>query len=104
MSIKLDYSELLLNIQRDYRQCHEALLTREYEKAARLADAIQLQAAELKAFCKDECRATQLQQLITQVYFYCNNNDPQGIYPTETIDLLEFTQKLLAVLKAQKDI
>jgi hypothetical protein len=44
----------------------------------------------------------ELRHLITQVYFYCNNNDAQGIYPTEEIDLLEFTQKLLAVIQAQK--
>jgi hypothetical protein len=41
----------------------------------------------------------ELRHLVTQVYFFCNNNDAQGIYPTEEIDLLEFTQKLLAVIQ-----
>ena len=41
----------------------------------------------------------ELRRLVTQVYLFCNNNDAQGIYPTEEIDLLEFTQKLLAVIQ-----
>ena len=50
----MDYSELLLAIQQDHRRCHEALLKRDWGKAADLADAIQLQAAALKAFCEDK--------------------------------------------------
>lgn len=41
----------------------------------------------------------ELQDLVNQVYFYCENKDPAGIYPLE-IDLLEYTSKLIAVLKA----
>ena len=49
----MDYSELLLAIQQDHRRCHEALLKRDWEKAAYFADAIQLQAAALESFCKE---------------------------------------------------
>jgi hypothetical protein len=49
----MDYSELLLNIQKDHRRCYEALLKRDWEKAAYFADAIQLQAAALESFCKE---------------------------------------------------
>jgi hypothetical protein len=41
----------------------------------------------------------ELRHLVTQVYLFCNNNDAQGVYPDKEIDLLEFTQKLLAVIQ-----
>lgn len=44
---------------------------------------------------------SELEDLIKQVYFYCENKDPNGFYPTEEIDLLEFSQKLLAVIEAK---
>jgi len=42
----------------------------------------------------------QIEELIKQVYFYCKNNDPKGLYPTEDIDLREFASKLIAVYEA----
>ena len=36
-------------------------------------------------------------ELVKQVYFYCENKNPEGIYPTEEVDLLEFATKLIAV-------
>lgn len=50
----MDYSELLLNIQQDHRRCYEALLKRDWGKAADLAGAMQLQAAALEAFCSEK--------------------------------------------------
>lgn len=44
----------------------------------------------------------ELEDLIKQVYFYCENKDPNGLYPTEDIDLREFASKLLAVYEARK--
>lgn len=44
---------------------------------------------------------TELEDLVKQVYFYCNNKDPKGLYPAE-VDLIEFTAKLIAVLEARK--
>jgi hypothetical protein len=43
----------------------------------------------------------ELEDLVKQVYFYCENKDPQGLYPAE-IDLIEYTSRLLAVWEAQK--
>lgn len=47
----LDYSEILLNIQKTHRQCHEALLKRDWHAAKDLAVVIQLQAATLENAC-----------------------------------------------------
>ena len=35
--------------------------------------------------------------LVKQVYFYCKNDNPKGLYPTEEIDLMEFAARLIAV-------
>ena len=43
----------------------------------------------------------ELEDLVKQVYFYCENKDPQGLYPAE-VDLIEYTSRLLAVWEAQK--
>jgi len=43
----------------------------------------------------------ELEDLVKQVYFYCDNKDPKGLYPAE-IDLIEFTSKLIDVLEAKK--
>jgi hypothetical protein len=43
----------------------------------------------------------ELEKIIPQIYFYCENKDPNGFYPTEEIDLLEFSHKLLAVIEAK---
>jgi len=49
----------------------------------------------------------ELEDLVKQIYFYCQNRDPNGLYPTEDIDLREFASKLIAVyegkIKAQQD-
>ena len=42
------------------------------------------------------------ENLIKQIFFYCKNNDPNGLYtdPTdESLDILEFANKIEAVLK-----
>lgn len=39
---------------------------------------------------------------VKQVYFYCNNNDPNGLYTDpqdESLDVLEFARKLEAVIE-----
>jgi hypothetical protein len=38
---------------------------------------------------------------VKQVYFYCENKDPTGLYPDRDIDLREFASKLLAVYEAK---
>jgi hypothetical protein len=43
----------------------------------------------------------ELEDLVKQVYFYCDNKNPNGLYPAE-VDLIEFTAKLIAVLEARK--
>lgn len=45
----------------------------------------------------------ELEDLVKQVYFYCENKDLQGLYPAE-VDLLEYTSRLLAVWEAQKRV
>jgi hypothetical protein len=40
----------------------------------------------------------ELEHLVKQVYFQCNNKNPDGLYPVE-VDLVEFSEKLIAVLK-----
>jgi len=37
------------------------------------------------------------EDLVKQVYFYCENKNPEGLYPTEDVDLLEFAMRLIAV-------
>jgi hypothetical protein len=49
----LDYSEILLNIQKTHRQCHEAMLKRDWHAAKDLAIVIQLQAATLENLCQE---------------------------------------------------
>jgi len=42
------------------------------------------------------------EELVKQVFFYCKNNDPAGLYtdPTdESLDVLEFARKIEAVLQ-----
>ena len=43
----------------------------------------------------------ELEDLVKQVYFYCENKDPTGLYPDRDIDLREFASKLLAVYEAK---
>jgi hypothetical protein len=43
----------------------------------------------------------EMEDLVKQVYFYCDNKDPKGLYPAE-VDLIEFTSKLIAVLEARR--
>lgn len=43
----------------------------------------------------------ELEDIVGQVYRYCNNNDPEGLYPVE-VDLYEFAEKLLAVVEARR--
>ena len=41
------------------------------------------------------------EDLIKQIFFYCKNNDPKGLYtdPTdESLDVLEFANKIEAVI------
>ena len=42
----------------------------------------------------------ELEDIVGQIYRYCNNNDPEGLYPVE-VDLYEFAEKLLAVVEAR---
>jgi len=48
-----DYSELLLNIQKAHRECHDAMQKRDWEEGAYLANVMQLQAAALANFCNE---------------------------------------------------
>lgn len=44
------------------------------------------------------------EDLIKQIFFYCRNNDPNGLYtdPTdEPLDIIEFARKIEAVLHDQ---
>ena len=43
----------------------------------------------------------ELEDLVKQVYFYCENKNPNGLYPAE-IDLIEYTSRLIAVWEQQK--
>jgi len=43
----------------------------------------------------------ELEDLVKQIYFYCQNRDPNGLYPTEDIDLREFASKLIAVYEGK---
>jgi hypothetical protein len=42
-------------------------------------------------------KPTEFAELVKQVYFYCENKNPEGLYPTEEVDLLEFAARLIAV-------
>jgi len=42
----------------------------------------------------------ELEHLVKQVYFQCNNKNPDGLYPVE-VDLVEFSEKLIAVFESQ---
>jgi len=44
----------------------------------------------------------ELENLVKQVYFQCNNKSPDGLYPVE-VDLVEFSEKLIAVFESQVD-
>ena len=46
----------------------------------------------------------EFEDLVKQVYFYCENRDPNGLYPDRDIDLREFASKLIAVYEAKKAI
>jgi hypothetical protein len=44
------------------------------------------------------------EDLIKQIYFYCDNNDPNGLYTDpqgEPLDLVEYAHKLEAVISDQ---
>ena len=44
------------------------------------------------------------EDLIKQIFFYCNNNDPNGLYtdPTdEPLDIVEYARKIEAVISDQ---
>lgn len=43
----------------------------------------------------------EFEELVTQVYFYCDNRDPNGLYADKDIDLREFSSKLIAVYEAK---
>ena len=47
---------------------------------------------------------SEFEDLVKQVYFYCENRDPNGLYPDRDIDLREFASKLIAVYEAKKVI
>jgi hypothetical protein len=49
-------------------------------------------------------KTEELDDLIKQVYFYCENKDPNGLYPDRDIDLREFASKLLAVYEAKTKV
>lgn len=40
------------------------------------------------------------EQLVKQVYFYCNNENPKGLL-VDGVDLLEFAARLIAVWEQQ---
>jgi len=42
----------------------------------------------------------ELEDIVGQVYRYCNNSDENGLYPIE-VDLYEFAEKFLAVIEAK---
>ena len=46
-------------------------------------------------------KTEELEDLVKQVYFYCENRDPNGLYPDRDIDLREFASKLIAVYEAK---
>jgi hypothetical protein len=46
-------------------------------------------------------KTEEFEDLVKQVYFYCENKDPNGLYPDRDIDLREFASKLLAVYEAK---
>jgi hypothetical protein len=50
----IDYSEILLNIQKLHRDCHEALLKRNWKQARQLASAISLEAEDLEEICRNK--------------------------------------------------
>ena len=37
------------------------------------------------------------EDVVKQVYFYCNNEDKNGLFPDE-VDLIEFAERLVAVI------
>ena len=44
------------------------------------------------------------EDLIKQIFFYCNNNDPKGLYTDpsdEPLDIIEYARKIEAVLQDQ---
>jgi hypothetical protein len=44
------------------------------------------------------------EDLVKQIFFYCKNNDPNGLYtdPTdESLDILEYARKIEAVISDQ---
>lgn len=45
-------------------------------------------------------KTEELEDMVKQVYFYCENRDPNGLYPDRDIDLREFASKLIAVYEA----
>jgi hypothetical protein len=46
----------------------------------------------------------EFEELVKQVYFYCDSRDPNGLYADKDIDLREFSSKLIAVYEAKKAI
>ena len=56
---------------------------------------------------REEAQRFVNEDIIKQVYFYCENKLPDGIYPEE-IELIEFSEKLIlvvgpAIAKAERD-
>jgi len=51
--VMMDYSELLLNIQKLHRDCHEALLKRNWGLARQVASAISSEAEDLEEICRE---------------------------------------------------
>jgi hypothetical protein len=46
--------------------------------------------------------ANQFEDLVAQVYMYCENTDPNGLYPSGDIDLVEFAARFIAVWEARR--
>lgn len=49
----IDYSEILLNIQKLHRECHEALLKRNWRLARHIAHEIHSEVEDLEDSCRE---------------------------------------------------
>lgn len=50
----IDYSEILLNIQKLHRDCHEALLKQNWKLARRIAHEIHSEVEDLEDICRNK--------------------------------------------------
>ena len=46
--------------------------------------------------------ANGFEDLVAQVYMYCENTDPKGLYPAGDIDLVEFAARFIAVWEERR--